>query len=340
MPKGKPGDPELRLGASKKRGTAAALDLKQLAVIPGFNPRGTPGDIDDLMASIKAEGLLSSLVVRPAKAAGKYEIVAGERRYLALKKLGYKDPVLCTVRTDLVGDNERSLAVAVAENSEDGRTNLTMLEIGGVVAKLTKKEWLPAHIARETGLNIARVRRALKLMETPTDVRERISKGTMSVDAGLEVAKLTPAMRKKLAGEISASTTAPEIRKLRKAAETETKAKAAAKGEPQKTAKGKDPKRSLTAWRSSTEKQTMLQRMCYELGHTDASDVGSTEYHELLGAIAYSLWDRGALDDPVAPELTPDKGDPSYAKLQKELAAFMAVVKAEAAKHTPDADLD
>ena len=52
-------------------------------------PRNELGDLEDLMASIKERGVLEPILVRPVE--GRYEIIAGERRFIASKKLGIKD---------------------------------------------------------------------------------------------------------------------------------------------------------------------------------------------------------------------------------------------------------
>ena len=52
-------------------------------------PRNQLGDLKDLMASIKEKGVLEPILVRPFD--GKYEIIAGERRFRASKKAGLKE---------------------------------------------------------------------------------------------------------------------------------------------------------------------------------------------------------------------------------------------------------
>lgn len=60
------------------------------------NPRSQIGDTSDLEASIKAHGLLNPITVRPV--GKRYQVVAGSRRFAALKNLAYKS-VKCEVRT-------------------------------------------------------------------------------------------------------------------------------------------------------------------------------------------------------------------------------------------------
>lgn len=73
-------------------------------------------DIEELAEDIKANGLYHNLVVRPVE--NKYKIVSGERRYHALKSLGYKK-IPCQVRNDLNDiDGEIMLIQANAKTRE------------------------------------------------------------------------------------------------------------------------------------------------------------------------------------------------------------------------------
>ncbi|MGE5512914.1 MAG: ParB/RepB/Spo0J family partition protein [Bacteroidota bacterium] len=92
------------------------VPLSKLAPWSGNVRRtGVHDGIDELAASIAAHGLLQSLVVREGKR-GKYQVVAGQRRYLALQALAKngtiaKDyPVACILATDTIDATELSLA--------------------------------------------------------------------------------------------------------------------------------------------------------------------------------------------------------------------------------------
>ena len=52
--------------------------------------RGIDKGIDDLAQGIKKLGLLEPIIVAPAGAAGKYEIITGQQRFLAVPALGWK----------------------------------------------------------------------------------------------------------------------------------------------------------------------------------------------------------------------------------------------------------
>ena len=93
-------------------------------------------------ASIRNDGLLQNLVVRPVKGKGQhYRVVSGERRYRALKLLqergevdgDYAVPV--EIRASLSKDD--SLRLAIVENLQ--RQNLTPLEEAAALTKLIHK---------------------------------------------------------------------------------------------------------------------------------------------------------------------------------------------------------
>ena len=92
------------------------VPLNKLAPWSGNVRRtGVHDGIDELAASIAAHGLLQSLVVREGKR-GKYQIIAGQRRYLALQALAKTGtiardyPVACILATDTIDATELSLA--------------------------------------------------------------------------------------------------------------------------------------------------------------------------------------------------------------------------------------
>ena len=78
------------------------------------------GDIEELMASIKEKGILQAIIVREKD--GRYEIIAGERRWVAGKNIGLKD-VPCIEMN--VSDNE-AMEIALIENLQ--RKDLDVFE--------------------------------------------------------------------------------------------------------------------------------------------------------------------------------------------------------------------
>jgi ParB family transcriptional regulator, chromosome partitioning protein len=316
-------------GGTSKSTLVTLLPISAIAVEDGFNPRKTLGDIDALATNIKAEGLLSALVVRPSDTEGIFNLIAGERRYRALASLSWDKEVPVIIRTDLVGDTERASAIAVAENSEDSRTNLNYIEIGKVVEKLSNAGWSTARIAKETGLHPQKVRRALTLVSSPPELQAKVEEG-ISIRTALEVAKLDEKTRKAVIAELTPNTAQTEIKKMRKDLELK------AKTPDEKKALTKTPHRAITAWKGSRNKTAEIRRLCYYLSqaHNETDDFGTPDYHEVRGALAFALWDRGDLSSTMLTSVyVEDEDDPIQAK--KANVAFMRIVSTEADQHTP-----
>jgi ParB family chromosome partitioning protein len=314
-------------GGSEKKPLVAIVPRKTLDIVKGFNPRQHLTGISELAANIKKDGLVTSVTVRPKKGKpGHFDLVAGERRVRALDMLGWEElPVL--IRTDLEGDDERSKAVAVAENSEDGRHNLNPIEIGRVCKELEDKKWPVARIAAECGLHQQKVRRCLALLDAPKDVQKAVEAGEMSMITGIEVAKLDPKTRAKVKDQLTSDTSAASVRRLVKAATQDepTSGKAANRK------KGVERDASLAAWKPSKVKQTVLRSLCHALQTSEENEIGTPQYHTVRGSIAALLWDRGELKTPLLPD---EKNDAKEAKAL--LKKFSGIVAAEAAKHTPE----
>jgi ParB/RepB/Spo0J family partition protein len=152
-----------------------------------LNPRRSVDDtaLAELAASIKAEGLLQNLVVRPGRngSGDRFEIAAGERRFRAIAQLieagdlPADHPVPAVVRdlTDL-----QLLTLATTENMaradmhplDEARAFARMLELGSDVET----------IALETGLSIGTIRKRLALVERlAPEVQEALTAGEVNL---------------------------------------------------------------------------------------------------------------------------------------------------------------
>ena len=117
---------EALLGASDKPITSnqgvAMLKLAQLQA-GKYQPRKNmvDGPLQELAQSIKEQGVMQPLLVRPI-AGGKYEIIAGERRYRAATIAGLAEvPVLIKQ-----ADDQATAAMALIENMPVSYTHLTL----------------------------------------------------------------------------------------------------------------------------------------------------------------------------------------------------------------------
>lgn len=169
----------------------AGDELRELSIdslVPGrHQPRRAFDDaaLAELANSIRAQGVVQPLVVRPA-AGGKYEIVAGERRWRAAKLAGLK-AVPAVIRNM---DERTTMAVALVENIQ--RADLNPLEEALALHKLIKECGLTHDkCAEAVGKSRAAVSNLLRLMDLNDDVQQlvrdaRLSLGHAKVLLGVE----------------------------------------------------------------------------------------------------------------------------------------------------------
>lgn len=320
-------------GQKKGNAVSTALPADKIKVEKGFNPRTKLGDLGPLTDSIKKEGLLQPIIVRPK--GNHFNIVAGHRRFAACEEAKVDD-IPVTIRFDLDDDN-RALAVSVAENSEDGRQNLNYIEMGRVFKKLEDSGMSVNVIAKETATHPRTVRRCLQVMDAPNDVQEKVEEGVLSSNAALEYARLSPEARKSISDKIEDGISASRVRELGKQA---AKASGAEGEKGKKANKQKGAKRdaALVSWKGSKTKQGEITFLSYVLeeceNDPDVPD-DDNEYLRIKGALTALLWDRGDIDTTILPD--PDDPPEGMTKTdaKKIVKAFKATVKAEAAKYEP-----
>lgn len=185
----------------------AAVMLDQIKVVKGLNPRSDFGDLKQLTASIKKDGLLQSLTIRPKlnkkgeEVADEYELLFGGKRFEALNQLGWKKPIPVQIRTDLYDDNE-ARAAAVAENSGDTRTELSPLDEAKVFKSLQDAGWTQSQIGKACNRSAMHVSRTTGLLATPKDVQTMLADGRISKMAALEITKLDESVQKKVAKRV------------------------------------------------------------------------------------------------------------------------------------------
>lgn len=127
-------------------------------------PRQVMGDLSELMASIAEKGIIEPLIVR--QRGGRYQIVAGERRYQASVQVGLRE--LPVVIRD-VDDNE-IMEVALVENIQ--RKDLSPFEEAEALHVLAERcGYTHEDLARRMGKSRTAVTESLALAQMPTEVR-------------------------------------------------------------------------------------------------------------------------------------------------------------------------
>lgn len=179
---------ELRVSASRGGGK---LPLSFMQPGP-FQPRRDmhQESLEELAASIKTNGVIQPIVVRPRPAGtagtAKYEIVAGERRWQAAKLAGLADiPVILRELSD-----GEAVAVALIENIQ--REQLTPAEEARTLQRLIRESRLTHEaVGKAVGRSRAAVTNLIRLLDLPAQVialidAKQLSMGHARALLGLE----------------------------------------------------------------------------------------------------------------------------------------------------------
>jgi len=127
-------------------------------------PRQLMGDLSELMASIAEKGILEPLLVR--QRGGRYQLVAGERRYQAAVQVGLRE-VPVVVRD--VDDHE-AIELALVENLQ--RKDLTPFEEAEALQALAERcGYTHEDLARRLGRSRTAITETLALTHMPEEVR-------------------------------------------------------------------------------------------------------------------------------------------------------------------------
>ena len=142
-----------------------------------FQPRNSFDEtqIDELVSSIQSEGLLQPITVRKAND-GKFEIIAGERRFRACQKLN-KESIPVRV---LEVDDSSSAALALIENLQ--RTDLNPVEESRGYQTLMKEFGLTQEkVAQRVGRSRAYIANSLRLLQLDESALSLLISGELSV---------------------------------------------------------------------------------------------------------------------------------------------------------------
>ena len=132
--------------------------------------------LQELANSIKINGVIQPIAVRPVDGnEGKYQIIAGERRWLAAQKAGLHEIPIAVLDLD---DNE-CLEVAIVENIQ--RDDLNPIEEAKAYKRLNKEfDYDHEKIARLMSKSRSHISNTLRLLSLPTDVIGMIEEGLIT----------------------------------------------------------------------------------------------------------------------------------------------------------------
>jgi ParB family transcriptional regulator, chromosome partitioning protein len=133
-----------------------------------------PASLDDLANSIRTQGIIQPIIVRPVD--DKYEIIAGERRWRAAQLAGLTEvPVIVRHIPD-----EAAIAIALIENIQ--RENLNPIEEATALQRLIDEFGMTHQEAADAvGKNRATISNLLRLLVLPEEVRTMLERGQLEM---------------------------------------------------------------------------------------------------------------------------------------------------------------
>ena len=186
--------PKEKSPLTSQNNTAAIADLTRNPYQPRQNFKEEK--LEELANSIRKNGIIQPIAVRPSKSkSGKYEIVAGERRWLAAQKAGLHEiPVTILDLSDV-----ESLEVAIVENIQ--RDDLhPIAEARGYKRLNDEFKYDHESISKLMSKSRSHISNTLRLLTLPSDVIAMLEEGT-----------LTSGQARPLIGISNASSIAEEI---------------------------------------------------------------------------------------------------------------------------------
>ena len=155
-------------------------------------------NLDELTSSVKEHGVLQPILVRPLPA-GRYQMVAGERRWRAAKAAGLK--AIPALIEEI--DDDTALEIAVIENLQ--REDLSPIDEALIYDKLIRQHGYSIRkLAQKLGKDKGYLENRLRLANAPPEVRELVSLRKDTLSHAYELLKVAdPRKRKKLADMVA-----------------------------------------------------------------------------------------------------------------------------------------
>ncbi len=166
--------PKEKINQNNQNNMIAIADLSRNPYQPRLNFKEEK--LEELAKSIKKNGVIQPIAVRPNKSiSGKYEIIAGERRWLAAQRAGLHEiPVTILDLSDV-----ESLEVAIVENIQ--RDDLNPIEEARGYKRLNEEfKYDHESISKLMSKSRSHISNTLRLLTLPPDVVSMLEEGTLS----------------------------------------------------------------------------------------------------------------------------------------------------------------
>ena len=154
-------------------------------------------DMEELVESIRTHGVLTPLLVRPAKP-GTYEVISGHRRLHACKKLGIETvpTLICTLEREdaiiaLVDSNLHREKLLPSEKAFAYKMKMEALKHQGTSSQLGTKLRTDELIAQQAGDSRNQVQRYIRLTNLISGILGKVDEGKIALTPAVELSYLT-----------------------------------------------------------------------------------------------------------------------------------------------------
>ena len=157
-------------------------------------------NLNELTESIKSRGIIQPIIVRNTNGDNKYEIIAGERRWLAAQKAGLHEVPIVVIEAD----DKKALEFGIVENVQRHDLN-AIEEADGYKRLIDEFSYDQEQVAKFIGKSRSHITNSLRLLTLPSDViklieTQKLTAGHAKILVGLENASFvaTKIIEKKL----------------------------------------------------------------------------------------------------------------------------------------------
>ena len=151
--------------------------------------RDVAKEVDELADSISKVGLLEPILVGPAEEDGKYEIITGQRRFLAHQELD-RETIWAAILDERV-DEVTAKVLSVTENLV--RRNLHSRDLIDVCTYLYRQYGSLKAVSEETGLSYAKVRQYVKYDQLVPELKRLVDVGEVKLNTALRAQEASSA---------------------------------------------------------------------------------------------------------------------------------------------------
>jgi ParB/RepB/Spo0J family partition protein len=312
-------DADVPVKLQKGAANVANIPVEQISEKKGFNPRKTRDEAKyaELKASVKRDGVLQSILVCPVKpGSDKYYVIAGHQRLDAAKETGKK--LIPAIIKDVSIDSPEAYGMAYTENSKDARSDLTPEDEAAALAHMLELCGGPGNeneVAKRCGCCVATVKRNLKYLTVPKDVRKKVASGEISRNTALAVVDAPEEVRSEVIKKLGPGVGEKDVRVMINEAKADARKAGKAVTEKKSTTKTGEESRHNVPFgaavgfapihRGQREQAEVRRRLTavilnLELDVTDNVKGAKERLAEARGALAALYWSAGITKELVA----------------------------------------